>query len=165
MIFLIAAGCGDEPGDSAQKSGAQPEVVSTQAEDVHAAIRDTDGELVLVNFWATWCVPCVEEFPDLMKVYREFEADGLRLLLVSGDRPSELDRVKVFLAGQGVDFKSYIKTGSDQKFINGVDPEWSGAAPATWIFDAKGNRLAFWEGKASHDGMRRNVLDAFDTLD
>jgi thiol-disulfide isomerase/thioredoxin len=103
-------------------------------------IGESKGRVVLVNFWATWCVPCVEEFPDLLKVRERYRHKGLDVLFVSADDPKHADReVIAFLKRLEVDFTTYIKqTKDDDSFINAVSPKWSGALPATFIFDRKG---------------------------
>jgi thiol-disulfide isomerase/thioredoxin len=98
------------------------------------------GKVVLLNFWATWCEPCVEEFPDLMKIAREFRPRGLEIFLVSIDDPEEIaQKVAPFLQSQKVSFRTYLKkTRDDEVFINSIDRTWSGAIPATFIYDREG---------------------------
>jgi hypothetical protein len=63
------------------------------------------------------------------------------------------------LAGQGVDFVSYLKTGDDMTFIESLNPRWTGALPATFVYDGAGRQQRFWEGKATFDTMLRHVLE------
>ncbi|MDZ7291120.1 MAG: TlpA family protein disulfide reductase [candidate division KSB1 bacterium] len=103
-------------------------------------LKASQGKVILLNFWATWCEPCVEEFPDLMKIARQFQPLGVELILVSVDDPEEIDRrVIPFLEKQGVFFRTYIKDSKDDEaFINAIDVKWSGAIPATFIYDVNG---------------------------
>src|SRR5574341_507697 len=103
-------------------------------------IKNASGKVVLVNFWATWCEPCVEEFPDLMKLAREFQPHGLEIIFVSIDDPEEIEaKVLPFLKAQNVPFRTYIKQAKDDEaFINAIDAKWSGAIPATFIYDMNG---------------------------
>jgi len=100
------------------------------------------GRVVVVNFWATWCEPCREEFPDLVELDRRYRSRGLTFLSVSLDDPDQRDtQVKQFLAEQKPSFAVFIKTAGDpDQFINGVDPAWSGVLPATFIYDRTGRR-------------------------
>ena len=106
-------------------------------------IASSSGKVVLVNFWATWCEPCVEEFPDLMKLAREYQPRGLEIIFVSIDDPEEIDaKVLPFLQAQNVSFRTYIKqVKDDEAFINAIDPKWSGAIPATFIYDTNGMQV------------------------
>ncbi len=103
-------------------------------------ITQARGNVVLLNFWATWCEPCVEEFPALMRIAQQFEPQGLQVVFVSIDEPEDIDgKVLPFLKAQGVVFRTYIKhTKDDEAFINAIDTKWSGALPATFIYDTHG---------------------------
>lgn len=107
---------------------------------LQAIIEQHRGKIVLVNFWATWCQPCIEEFPDLMEIARQFQPLGVEVVFVSIDELEEVNKKVVpFLKAHGVTFRTYVKkTRDDEAFINGVDMTWSGAIPATFIYDADG---------------------------
>jgi len=131
-----------------------------------AAVRAPGAKAVVVNVWATWCEPCREEFPDLVRLGHEYAGRGVRLVLVSGDFDSEKPAVTKFLTDQGVDFATYIKSGDDMQFINGLNPKWTGALPATFVYDGQGRQRDFWEGKASYAKMEerlRRVLEGRET--
>jgi len=142
---------------------AAPAPRPADADGVLAEVRKPGAAAVLVNVWATWCMPCREEFPDLMRVSKEFSGRGLRLVLVSADLPDADADVMRFLTEQGVDFPTLIKAGKDDPFVNGLGREWTGALPATFVYDAHGKLVRFWEGKASYKVIRKRVLQALDT--
>ncbi len=79
------------------------------------------------------------------------------MLLVSADFESVMPDVKEFLANHQVGFQTYIKTGSDNEFITGLSQEWSGALPATFVYDQDGTMLEFWQGKASYEKLEQIV--------
>src|SRR5436190_1199782 len=66
-------------------SAAAPKLVPADAATVLKAVRAPGAKAVIVNLWASWCPPCREEFPDILKVARELKGRGVRLVLVSGD--------------------------------------------------------------------------------
>jgi thiol-disulfide isomerase/thioredoxin len=90
----------------------------------------------MVNFWATWCTPCVEELPDILKFAGEMKNRKFRLLLVSLDMPNQLDsRVRPFIKKMNIGEKVVLLDDPDaNRWINKVSTEWSGALPATLFY-------------------------------
>lgn len=100
------------------------------------------GNVILFNFWATWCKPCTEEFPDLLKLNKNFKDKNFKLIFVSLDFGDELgDKTKAFLKKQGVDFVTYFNNFlKDEELINYMSKDWDGSIPGTFIFD-RDNKL------------------------
>lgn len=166
---LAAGGC---RGNAAAGPSTSPPVgesgvalIPATAPRIAEEVRRPGARVVLVNVWATWCEPCKEEMPDLLRLRRTLAPRGLRLVLVSGDFDTERRQVVRFLAAEGVDFPSFIKSGDDAAFIDGLDPRWSGALPATFVYDSVGHLRRFWEGKADFATLERRVLDVLGTAD
>ena len=136
-----------------------PTPTATTPDQLLAAIKTTKAKVTVVNVWATWCVPCREEFPDLLKLRRTYKDKGVAVLFVSGDFASEAPQVMAFLSEQGVDFPTYLKTGDDMQFIDALDPKWSGALPATFIYDGQGRQRHALRGKSSYAQFEAKVLD------
>jgi thiol-disulfide isomerase/thioredoxin len=165
MAVVLAACLGALPGTGAAKevvketakqtvAKAAPAPASGDLADILAAVREPGASAVLVNVWATWCEPCREEMPDLIRFYRDHRAGGLRLVLVSADDPQSRREVARFLAKVGVGAHTggprlFIKTGDDMAFINGLDARWSGALPASFLFDGRGRQRHFWPGRVT----------------
>jgi thiol-disulfide isomerase/thioredoxin len=141
----------------AAPGGKLPEIVPANIKDVMSAVRRPGAKAVLVNVWATWCDPCVAEMPDILKFYKESRDRGLRLVLVSADASSEKKQVARFLASMGVEFRSYLKTGNDQGFIDGLDPRWNGTLPASLLFDGSGQRKRLWSGPVTFDALKKEL--------
>ncbi|HTO89500.1 MAG TPA: TlpA disulfide reductase family protein [Candidatus Sulfotelmatobacter sp.] len=166
-IAAVSIGCsksnqemGDTSAARATDSDMQlyPPVTPTTAEQVLARARR--GDATIVNLWATWCPPCRDEMPALIRVARVHKEDRVRLVLVSVDFEDQLPAVRKFLATQGYTDTSYLKTGDDQKFINAIYPQWTGALPATLVFDRSGRQVAFWEGRADESKFEHAVIEA-----
>jgi thiol-disulfide isomerase/thioredoxin len=141
------------------RAAQAPEIRVATVADVQKRIKEPGARAVLVNVWATWCQPCVKEMPDILRAYRENKARGLRLVLVSADPKAKLPKVEKFLAGLGVDFPSYLKTGDDMQFIDGLDPKWDGTLPASVLFDGKGNKVQLWSGTVSYEALTRKLSE------
>ena len=157
LATAVLVGCGTPRPPATPAAAREPVVQPATLEQLRAAVREPGAQLVLLNVWATWCIPCREEFPDLLRLGREYRERGLRLVLVSGDFDSELAEVRQFLAAHGVDFLTYLKQGDDMPFIDGLDPRWSGALPATLLYDGAGRRIWFHEGKAGYDTLKTRI--------
>lgn len=93
----------------------------------------------VVNFWATWCAPCIKEISYFEELHREFTDTRLKVVLVSLDFPDDVDsRLVPFLHNHGISAQVSIMTDLNYNgWIDLVDPKWSGAIPATLIFNDK----------------------------
>ena len=106
------------------------------------------GKVLLVNFWATYCVPCRKEMPDLVALHTRLSAKGFQLVTITADEPEQEPQAKAFLDKTKVPAPAYIKRAQDDdKFINSVDRKWSGALPLSILYDRKGVRVKTWYGE------------------
>ena len=145
------------PETAPEQSAPAPPLTPVGAGELLARVQQSPAELVLVNVWATWCQPCREEMPILVELGRRAE---LELLLVSADFEDQMPEARRFLGSVGVDFETYHKRGGDMAFINALDPGWSGALPATFLFRSEGELLASWEGVIERESVLRRIEDA-----
>ena len=134
-------------------------VTPVTAADIQRAVREPGAKAVLVNLWASWCGPCREEFPGLVRVAHKYQGQGLKVILVSADDDKDMAAVKKFLADEGVDFPAYIKAEKDQAFIDGLDKRWTGALPATFLYDGSGKLRDFWEGGVTFNVFEQKVVE------
>jgi thiol-disulfide isomerase/thioredoxin len=158
-VTIFASGCDKVTRESSQPVRVPPTVTSVTSAQLNDAVRGAKAPAVMVNMWATWCVPCVEEMPDLLRLHDNYRDKGMKLILVSWDNNPKL--AANFLGSKGVTFESFIKDGneSDSKFIEGIEDQWSGALPATFLFDANGKLVAMWEGKEPYEVFEKKLLE------
>ncbi|MCG3146991.1 MAG: Thiol-disulfide oxidoreductase ResA [Verrucomicrobiae bacterium] len=135
----------------------KPVVTPATSTDVLNAVRAGGAKVVLVNFWASWCGPCREEFPDLVRLQNNYAERGLRVVYVSWDDTAE--EAAKFLAREGVKSPSFLKASqqSDQDFMNAFEPKLSGALPTTLIYDGTGKLHSFWEGIATYAEFEKKI--------
>jgi thiol-disulfide isomerase/thioredoxin len=125
------------------QAASQPNVRLVDVEGIQQAIRDNRGRVVLVDFWATWCGPCMEQFPHLSEWQDRFGREQLAVVAVSLDDPGDLkSKVQPFLRKQeteGFDLLLY-ETGDHDAMVNAIDPQWPGQIPALFLYDRRGQR-------------------------
>lgn len=154
-VAAVLVSCGQGKHVSMEDEHVTP----VTSADVQRLVHEPGAKAVLVNMWATWCGPCQEEFPGLVRVAQKYSGRGLRTILVSADDTDQVAAVKKFLAKEGVDFPAYIKTEKDQAFIDGLDKQWTGALPATFIYDGTGKLHDFWEGGVTFNVFEQKVVE------
>jgi thiol-disulfide isomerase/thioredoxin len=104
------------------------------------------GSVVVVSLWATWCDPCVKEFPWLMDLARDRK--DVTFLSVSIDDPDARVALEAFVKDKKPPFPVYArKPGKDEAFIDGVDPGWRGSVPTLLVFGKDGKRAVLLEGE------------------
>jgi thiol-disulfide isomerase/thioredoxin len=123
------------------------------AVDILQKVVEHKGEnAVVLNVWATWCAPCVEEFPMIVDLGRTYRDKGLAVYFVSVDWLDQATQVTAFLEMQGVGGLSFIKDEKDQPFIDAISREWTGAVPFTIVYGRQsGEVVDYWEGKAPRE--------------
>jgi thiol-disulfide isomerase/thioredoxin len=101
--------------------------------------NSTSGKLRLINIWATWCGPCVTEFPDIVIIDRMYRGRPFEFISISADKQARRTDVLNFLQKQQASNKNYIFNKDDvYKLIEAVDPEWQGALPYTLLVEPGG---------------------------
>jgi thiol-disulfide isomerase/thioredoxin len=124
-----------------------PVVTEIDGEGLKKLLQRGEGAAarpLLINFWATWCVPCRKEMPDLVKIDRDYRGRGLEFVLISADDVAELKTdVPKFLSRMRAGMPAYLLNATDtEAAMAQVDPTWGGELPATFLFDRRG-KLVF----------------------
>lgn len=124
-------------------------------------LNKRNGKILFLNIWATWCAPCVEEFPDLIKLAKSYPQSEVEVIGISADYPDEVEtKILPFIRKQGVPFRIYVaKFNHQEDFINGVNSAWSGALPATLVFDGQGKQRYFSVGAGTFEKFKK-VIDS-----
>ncbi len=106
-------------------------------------IKGHGSDLLVVNFWATWCGPCVEELPHFAAVSRMNPPERVRFVGLSLDMDNQVEsKVIPFLKEKAIPYPNFLLDPEDaDKFISSVSEEWSGAIPATMFYDRQGRKV------------------------
>lgn len=150
------------------------DVAPIDAAGVAALRKNGTNKVRLINVWATWCEPCVAEFPDLVDVARQYDMREFEFISISVDDPQNPVPVKQFLdknkAGmspglahsvkaEGRPTNSYLFSGGDlQDLVAALDPEWQGGVPHTVLIDTKGNVIWRHNGPIDPAEARTAIL-------
>ena len=116
-----------------------------------------DDTTYVINFWATWCRPCIEELPYFQRFSNEMKGEKVKFIYVSLDFRRNLEKGLIpFIKSKG--FPDNVVMLSDpnaNSWIDQVDPTWSGAIPATLIY--RNDKKAFYEKSLSYEDLKTNV--------
>jgi thiol-disulfide isomerase/thioredoxin len=100
--------------------------------DLDRRMRAAGDTLLLVNFWATWCKPCVEEMPFFERLNQEYASQQVKVLFVSLDFKSQLRTVERFVEKRGIRAEVVLLDEPDyNRWLNKISPHWQGSIPAT----------------------------------
>jgi thiol-disulfide isomerase/thioredoxin len=156
LIFLFGSIIAAQ-GASADKS-AKPQRVTEVNEVALKKLLKPNGKPLLVNFWATWCDPCREEFPELVKIDNENKGK-IDFLTVSLDDLADIDgAVPKFLTEMKADMPAYLlKTDDENATIAAIAKDWSGGLPFTILYNEKGEIAYFRQGKVVPATLRSEI--------
>lgn len=132
--------------------------------ELEERFRNGGDTVYVVNFWATWCKPCIEELPAFDKLDRMQQPRPLRVVLVSLDDPADHASVVKLLQRKGIRAHCVLLNEErPHQWIDNVDSTWTGAIPATLMIDAGRQRRAFFEQTFSFDQLSTTLRTFLET--
>jgi thiol-disulfide isomerase/thioredoxin len=140
LLLPVAVANIQTPQKAQAAKPAAPAIHSVSPEGLRKVIAARKGRPVVVNFWATWCGACREEFPSLVKLQKTYAKRGLAVIFVSLDDAADKNAAASYLKKQGALGTGYIGAGDPVTFIPRFDPSHKGAAalPMTYIYGKNG---------------------------
>ena len=123
-------------------------------------LRQSAGDtLYVVNFWATWCKPCIKELPYFEAASAAYKDQPVKVILISMDAAEDLEkRVRPFVQKRGLKADVMLLDETDgNTWIDKLEPKWSGAIPATLLFNNKRNQYEFVEREMTEEELQNLI--------
>jgi cytochrome c biogenesis protein CcmG/thiol:disulfide interchange protein DsbE len=130
------------------------DIKTSDGKTVNTTMFDNGGKPIIIDFWATWCKPCVEELNTIHEVYKDWQKEtGVKLIAISVDDARTMQRVAPFVNGKGWAYESYIDPNGDFKRAMNVN-----MPPQTFVLNA--NREIVWEHVGFTEGNEDELYEA-----
>lgn len=163
LFFLLFLGCkdrGKKPTEQVKTSisAVNPEKIPVlDFEALAPLLHQKNDTTYIVNFWATWCAPCVKELPAFEKINEEYFTKKVKVLLVSLDFPNQLEtRLIPFIKKHNIRSEVvFLDDGNANEWIPKVNKKWSGSIPATLIYNK--NSRDFHEGIYTYEELEEKL--------
>ncbi len=166
LLALVSTGCGaanDAPGQVTTSIPPTDSLIAgipvyPDFSNIEPLLRYNNDTTYVINFWATWCKPCVEELPYFQALHKAYEGQPVKVVLVSLDFPQKLESKLVpFVEARNLQpLVVALLDGRYNDWIDKVSPEWTGAIPATLIYRG-GDRNFVGQAVHSLDELRAEV--------
>lgn len=135
------------------------EVKKVKITDLEKMIAESKTPLI-VNFWATWCKPCLEEIPYFLEEAKLHKNDSLQLVLVTLDmKDAYPDQIKKTIAKRKITVPvQWLNETNADYFCPKIDPKWSGAIPASLFINNKTGYRKFFEEQLTHEDLKKEIM-------
>lgn len=160
-LVVQAAACNKT---AASRSAAPQPITMITLDQINARLQadEGSGKVAVMHMWATWCGPCVEEFPHLARFYRDqLASDGkVDFFAVSVDEPGSKSVVEHFVSSHAAAFPVFIADAPDQEaFSRGINPAWPSVLPTTFIYGLDGRTADIQIGEVDDLGVFKAKID------
>jgi thiol-disulfide isomerase/thioredoxin len=160
VLVLAAVGCLGQPMAAAKATGQTGGMISVKQIDIEGLRKliKPSGRPLLVNFWATWCDPCREEFPDLVQIDKA-NRDKIDFITVSLDDLADIATyVPKFLTEMKAEMPAFLlHTPDESAAITMVSPTWTGNLPMTILYSADGKQAYTRNGKVRVEALQAEI--------
>ena len=144
-----------------EKWAKEPVSLDTiSADGIKDLLKNNSDKLRLINVWATWCGPCVVEFPEFISMNRMYRRRDFEFISISADEPAKKEKALQFLQKQQASNTNYIFSIDDKyKLIEAIDPKWQGALPYTLLVEPGGKIVYAKEGPIDPAELKKAIVD------
>lgn len=167
LIFLLILSCNSKVKEGKDNDVFKVEAIKSNHPEINLEVYDFNGfkeflnkkddKIYVINFWATWCAPCVKELPYFEKLLQEYKGKGVEVILVSLDFPHLYEsKLKPFILKNNLKSKVIaLDDANENVWINKIDASWSGSIPATIIYNK--DKSKFFERSFTYDELEKEV--------
>jgi len=159
LMLTWAAAAQSKTAHKPRAAKAPIKARAVNAEEMQALLKRDGTRPLLVNYWATWCDPCRDEFPDLVRIDKDYRAKGLDFIAITLDDLADIDtEVPKFLRLMNARMPVYLLNVVDpEPTINSIDPRWGGALPATFLYNNQGQVVYKHFGRVNTPELRAAI--------
>jgi peroxiredoxin len=133
ILMVLAGGCKESKTEPANKTKSAPNFTLTDLDGKNISLADFKGKVVILDFWATWCPPCIKEIPDFVELYEQYKDKGFAMIGISLDQAG-IDVVKEFAQRYKINYSIAMNDGNVHKAYGEIT-----SIPTTFVIDSKGN--------------------------
>ncbi len=133
---------------------------SLDAEGVKDLVKNNGDKLRLINVWATWCGPCIQEMPEFVNTDRMYRERDFEFITITTDNPDKMAKALSMLKKMEASNKNYLYSGGDKyQLIDAIDPQWQGALPYTLLVEPGGKVIYRKQGAVNMLELRRAIVE------
>jgi thiol-disulfide isomerase/thioredoxin len=123
-------------------------------------VKNDSDKVRVINVWATWCGPCVAEFPELVTIHRMYRGRKFELVTISADDPANASDALAFLRKNQASTRNCIFQGENNyRLVEAVDKDWPGALPYTMVIEPGGKVIYRRRGEITPLDLRRAIVE------
>jgi thiol-disulfide isomerase/thioredoxin len=159
VIFLGLISCKKEVAKNEKNEINTSHIIvnSYSYSELKPLLEKKDDKIYVINFWATWCAPCVKELPAFEKLNKQYASKNVEVLLVSLDFPKQIEKKLIpFIARKNIQSQVILLDDMNEDvWIKAIDSSWSGAIPATIIYNK--NMRNFYEKSFDYETLEAEL--------
>ena len=157
LCFLAGASALAAPQTGKTAAPRDPEVIDSQG--YQKLVQQYKGRPLLVNFWATWCEPCRDEYPLLNELAKQYAPQGLKVVGLNMDQDGDLILMRRFIARYKPIFPNYRRnpTEAEEPFRLAVLPGWTGSLPISIFYGKDGRQVENFVGEKNREAYERVI--------